>query len=258
MWCRTQSDFADRELTRDAFLGGAITACQPRVGFRSGSDSVLLAAFVQARSGQSVLDLGMGAGVVALCLARRVADLEIAGLELQPAYARLACRNAGENGFEFKVEVGDVLCPPPPIAQRSFDHVVMNPPYFRERDGLAAHDSGRETANRECQTLETWIDCAIRRLKPGGRLWMMQRTSRLPEILTAVAGRCGSTMAVPLQPKAGTDSQRILLSTRKGGRGEFRLASPLVLHEEHLDCHGKRGFMPRIENVLRSPRELGI
>ena len=62
-------------------------------GYRAGVDPVLLAASVPARAGQSVLDLGCGAGVAALCLAARVPGL-LAGLEVQPAYAALARRNA--------------------------------------------------------------------------------------------------------------------------------------------------------------------
>jgi tRNA1Val (adenine37-N6)-methyltransferase len=77
--------FAETELTRDGFLGGRLALLQPRDGYRAGTDPVLLAAFVPAREGESVLDLGCGAGTAALCLAARVPVLELHGLELQPA-----------------------------------------------------------------------------------------------------------------------------------------------------------------------------
>ena len=55
------------DLSRDAFLGGRITVWQPRTGFRSGMDAVFLAAAVPARAGDTVLDLGCGAGAAARC-----------------------------------------------------------------------------------------------------------------------------------------------------------------------------------------------
>ena len=86
----------DSGTTRDAFLGGKLRLRQPRRGYRAGIDPVLLAASVPARPGQSVLDLGCGAGAAALCLAARVGGLRLAGLERQADYAELARANAAE------------------------------------------------------------------------------------------------------------------------------------------------------------------
>ena len=44
-----------------------------------------------------------GAGAAALCLGTRVAGLHLTGLELQPAYADLARRNASRNGLKHAV-----------------------------------------------------------------------------------------------------------------------------------------------------------
>ncbi|MEL6934975.1 MAG: methyltransferase, partial [Pseudomonadota bacterium] len=77
----------------DAFLGGKLNIWQPVAGYRAGIDPVMLAASVQAETGQELLDLGCGVGVAALCAARRVDGLRITGLELQTPYADLARRN---------------------------------------------------------------------------------------------------------------------------------------------------------------------
>mgnify|MGYP003408994725 CR=1 FL=1 len=58
--------FAPEDLTDDKFLCGKLQLLQPRKGYRAATDPVLLAAAVPARSGQSVLDLGCGAGAAAL------------------------------------------------------------------------------------------------------------------------------------------------------------------------------------------------
>ena len=64
------------ELTRDAFLGGRLHLWQPVNGYRAGVDPVLLAASVNARAGQAVLELGCGGGTAMLCLGKRVSGLD--------------------------------------------------------------------------------------------------------------------------------------------------------------------------------------
>jgi tRNA1Val (adenine37-N6)-methyltransferase len=61
--------FADADLSDDKFLMGRLRLLQPLRGYRAATDPVLLAAACPATPGQSVLDLGCGAGAAALCLA---------------------------------------------------------------------------------------------------------------------------------------------------------------------------------------------
>ena len=46
----------------DGFLGGRLRIAQPVRGYRAGADAVMLAAACPARPGESVLELGCGAG----------------------------------------------------------------------------------------------------------------------------------------------------------------------------------------------------
>lgn len=220
-------------LREDLLLGGRVRLAQPLAGFRAGADSVLLAAAVPARAGEAVLDLGCGAFAAGLCLAARVPGLRLVGLELQPGYAALARANAALNSVAAEVIEGDLAVPPPAllaVAPGGFDHVLANPPFFPAA-GTPARDPGREVARREATPLAGWIDAALRRLRPGGRLTMIQRTERLPEILAALAGRAGDVTLLPLAARAGRPAGRVILWARKGGRGPFRLAAPFVLHE---------------------------
>jgi tRNA1(Val) A37 N6-methylase TrmN6 len=222
----------DEGLTRDGFLDGRLMLWQPRAGYRAAVDPVLLAAFVPALPGERVLDLGCGVGTAALCLGRRVAGLELHGLEIQPEYAALARRNAAENAIGLTVHEGDVARPPPELRTAGFDHVLMNPP-FHAPGSVASPVPGRDVAHRQgAAGLADWIDAGLRRLDPGGRLSVIHAPSALGEILAALAGRAGGVEILPVAPRRGLPARRILVSARKGRGGDLRLWPALTLHEE--------------------------
>lgn len=223
--------FPEAEITTDGFLGGRLKIAQPAEGYRAATDPVLLAAAVPAVAGQAVLELGCGAGVASLCLGHRVPGLTLAGLELQPAYAALARRNAAANGQDFTVHEGDLAAMPAALRALSFDHVIANPPYFGAGKGTPARDAGREAAQREATPLALWIDAGLRRLRPGGWLVLIQAAERLPHLVAALEDRAGSVTVLPIAPRAGRPAGRVILSARKGGRAPFRLLAPFILHE---------------------------
>lgn len=238
-------------LSCDAFLGGRLQILQPRQGYRAGVDPVLLAATVDARAGQSVLDLGCGVGVAALCLAARVPGLVLSGVEIQPAYAALARRNAQAAGLAFDVTDADLAALPAALRQRRFDHVIANPPYFQRAHSVAAADAGREVAMGEGTSLPDWVTVAARRVVDGGYVTFIQRAERLPELMAAMAARLGSLSLLPLIPRRGRAAQLVVLRGRKGGRAPFRLADSVLMH--HGARHERDGedYAPLIRAVLR-------
>lgn len=254
----TGSDPAAEGLTDDAFLGGRLRILQPRAGYRAGVDPVLLAAAVPARPEDTVLELGCGAGVAALCLGARVRGLRIAGVELQPAPAALARRNALRNGQAIEVVEADLRALPPGLRQRSFDHVLANPPYFDRRAGTAAADPGRDLALGGETPLADWIDAAARRLAPKGSFTMIQRIERLPEALAVAATRLGSVTVLPLAARPGRAAHLFILQARKGGRAPFRLAAPLLLHEGARHLRDGDDYTPGVTAILRDAAELGM
>ena len=185
-----------------------------------------------------MLELGCGAGTAALCLAARVPDLDLHGLELQPAYAGLARRNAAENRLSLSVHEGDLRQPPAGAARaRASTHVLANPPFHATADPAAA-DPGRDRSHREAETtLADWIAAGLRRLAPGGRLVMIQRTARLAEILSALSGRAGSVEILPVASFAGQPAARLLVRARKHRAAPLTLWNALTVHEGR----GQRG-----------------
>ena len=246
----------DSALSRDAFLGGLVQIWQPRRGYRAGIDPVLLAASVPAVAGQSVLELGCGVGVAALCLSARVPGLRLYGVEIQPEYAELALRNAVENDAALAVTQADLRALPDALRMQSFDHVIMNPPYFDRDTGTGSDDPGRNMALGGDTALADWLDVAARRLGPKGALTLIQRTDRLPEVLAALQGRLGSVAVLPLVPRVGAAAELFILQARKSGRAPFRFCAQLVLHEgiEHTPDGEK--YSSSVTDILRNAAAL--
>ncbi len=249
--------FDDHDLSRNDFLGGQLRLWQPVSGYRAGVDPVLLAASVPAISGQSVLELGCGAGAAILCLAARVPGLDLCGVELQPAYAELARRNATDNAFRVDVVQADLTALPAELKQRQFDLVIANPPYYRAGAHSSASDHGRKIALGEQTPLTEWFDVATRRLAPRGYLHMIQKADRLPDMLMACQRRLGSVEVLPLTARTGREAELVILRARKGGRASFRLHAPVILHVGDRHERDGESYSPEVSAVLRDGAALG-
>jgi tRNA1(Val) A37 N6-methylase TrmN6 len=129
--------------------------------------------------------------------------------------------------------------------------VIANPPYFLRNHGTPSKDSAREAAMGEAAPLAAWVEAAARRVAPRGFVTMIQRAERLPELLALFDRLLGSVQVLPLIPRAGRDSQLVLIRGRKGGRAGFRLHAGIVMHEG--DAHGgdRPDYTPAIHKVLR-------
>ncbi len=220
--------------TADSLLDGRIIFYQPAEGYRAAIDPVLLAAATPARAGESILELGSGAGAAALCLARRVPDCSITGREIDPALVMLARSNAAENGFGRRIEIvaGNVVAPPAALAGRLFDGVMLNPPFTVAGSGTSSPDPEKRRAHEESEAdLGAWLAAALRFLRDKGRITMIHRADRLDEVIAALRGKAGEITIVPLWPKVAAAAKRAIVRARKGVGGGARVLPGLVLHE---------------------------
>jgi tRNA1(Val) A37 N6-methylase TrmN6 len=212
---------------------------------------MLLAAATSVQPGDHVVDLGAGVGAAGLAVARRVADVSVVLVEIDPALAALASDNAVRNGFQGRVRslCLDVTGDPAAfasagLAPSSVDHVLMNPPFNAARNPSPdarrrlARDAGHDTLTR-------WLTAAARLLRPSGIVTLIWRADDLAAVIAALAHDFGTLAVLPVHPKPASPAIRVLVRAVKASRAPLMLLPGLIL----ADAEGKP--TPEAEAVLR-------
>ncbi|WP_236019746.1 tRNA1(Val) (adenine(37)-N6)-methyltransferase [Sabulicella rubraurantiaca] len=213
-------------MTEDTLLSGRVRLAQPRHGFRAAVDPVLLAAFVPARAGDAVLELGCGSGAAFLCLATRVPGITVTALERDASLAELATRNAAANGVAATVLTGDLRA----AALPEVAHGFANPPFWS--GGTPSPDAARRQASHEQAVLADWVSALGRAVRRRGTASLILPASRFAEAACHLRGAgFGAVVLCPLWPRAGVAAKRVLLRAVKGGRGPDVVLPGLALHE---------------------------
>lgn len=243
------------DVTDNAFLGGDLQILQPREGYRAAIDAVCLAAAVQAKPGDRALDVGIGVGVTGLCLSRRVGNIDLVGLEIQPDLADLAIQNASRNGIEnVQVITGDIMAPPPELEPESFDHVLTNPPFYDFHKAISPPNEGKSRAHMHggFEFVGQWIETSIGFLKPKGSLTLVHPAEFLGDLLMHLSGSLGDIVVYPLWPGNGKPAKRIIVSGQKDTSGALRLLPGLRLHAP------PKRYAPEADEVLREGKGISF
>jgi tRNA1(Val) A37 N6-methylase TrmN6 len=231
----------------ETFLDGKVKVAQPETGFRSGLDAVMLAAAIPGAAGQTVLELGAGAGTASLCLAARVPGLSITGVEREESLVTLARDNAAANNAGCIFVAADIFALSTEL-KRDFDHVFANPPFHGE--GQVSPDETRAAALMDGGQLGDWLRLGLQRTVSGGFFTAILRADRLNEALAALPAKGVSVF--PLWPRSGVASKRVIVQVRKGSRSPFSLLPGLVLHRQD------GSWTPEAEAVLRRGSALAL
>jgi tRNA1Val (adenine37-N6)-methyltransferase len=221
----------DDGITHDTLLRGRVKLLQPRHGFRSSLDPILLASFVATPFGR-FLDLGCATGALAFLLLNKDPAATGVGVEIQPRLADLAVRGRDTNGFANRLEVlkADVRSPGL-LPARAFDLIATNPPFRPLGTGVLSPLSEKAMANHEVTlALTEWLDIALGALAADGRLAVVFPFDRQKELRAGLQARgLFVRRSRAVVPEAGQPPNRILIEAR-AGNAEEHIEPPLVVH----------------------------
>lgn len=225
----------------DLQRGDGLCIIQDPSLFCFGMDAVLLSAYVRMKGARRGLDLGCGNGIIPLLLSDRTDCASLTGLEIQPASADLAVRSVALNGLQDRISIvqGDIREADRIFAAASFDFITCNPPYRLLGSGRVSGGSPDGTDPRAIArheilcTFDDVVLAAKKLLRTGGRLYLVHRPLRLPELFTklCLAGIEPKRMRL-VHPRTGQPPNMVLLDCVKGGAPELRVDPPLFVYGE--------------------------
>lgn len=239
--------------TVDAFHRGDFYLVQPKGrGHRSGLDAMLLASLVPDAAKGRLADLGAGAGAAGFAVASRLSALEVTLVERAPEMVEFARRSIAlpQNAHlapRLHLTSADIASSAADrkaagLADNSFQHVVMNPPFNDARSNTTP-DPLRAQAHAAHQGLfEDWIKCAAAICAASGQLALIARPQSLQEILHACQNRFGGLEVTPVHPKSNEPALRILVTGVKGSRASLCLRSQVTIHKD-----GSRDFSSQVD-----------
>ncbi len=215
--------------TTDTFYHGKVIIKQLKKGYRFAVDSPILADFLP-RSTRPALEIGCGAGVIALLALQRKKFPAVTGIEIQEPLYRLAVDNAAANGQSgrFRVIHGDFNRIRAGI--NNVHTVFCNPPFFKAGQGRVSPDPTIRLARFEIAlNLADLLSGCSAILAPRGRLCLIFPFARQSELLAAAAAHgLRAARLRSVQPFADSTPDRFLVQLQKT-RGRCRHEEPLVL-----------------------------
>lgn len=204
--------------------------------FCFGMDAVLLTGFAHAGSGDVLLDLGTGTGIIPILMEAKYHCSHLTGLEIQADSADMAERSVALNGLSDKIDIvtGDIREADRIFKSASFDCITCNPPYMIGKHGIANPEAPKAIARHEI--LCTFEDVAVQAaklLKPGGHFFLVHRPFRLAEIMvTLVRCKLEPKRMQFVYPYVDREPNMVLLEAVRGGRPRMTVEKPLVIFQE--------------------------
>ncbi len=203
--------------------------------FCFGMDAVLLSGFAKVKKGESVLDLGTGTGILPILLDAKTVGGHFTGLEIQPESADMARRSVILNNRQDKIDIvtGDIKNALNIFGTASFDVIVTNPPYMNQNHGITNPESPKAIARHELLcSLEDVIRQTGSLLKVNGRMYMVHRPFRLPDIMELM-NECGIEPKKMrfVHPYVDREPSMVLIEGVRGGNRRLTVEKPLVIYD---------------------------
>ncbi len=222
-----------------------ITICQHKDGYRFSVDSLLLFSFINFPRAEEIIDLGAGAGIIGILLAKKYPDSRVMLLELQDNLTKLAERNIELNGLCERVrvieaDIRDIFTLKKQAEDgigfkylnSRYDLAVSNPPFRKLKTGLLSRGHEKAIARHEIMlSLKDLIKASNYFLRYHGRLCIIHLPERLSEIITFMRQH-------DLEPRRlrfvhsnlYSGAKMVLIEAVKGGKPDLKIEKPFFIY----------------------------
>ncbi|MBM3309145.1 MAG: methyltransferase [Candidatus Altiarchaeales archaeon] len=163
--------------------------------YQPAEDSHLLADNLDVQKGESVLDVGVGSGIIALTAAEKA--LKVVGVDVNPNAVKLACKNARINkihNVEFRQS--NLF----ENVNGKFDLITFNPPYLPVCEKGVLRDSWSGGVNG-LEVVWRFLKDVKKHLKPGGRILLVVSSLNGLNNIEGMLAKKGLSFAVKAECK---------------------------------------------------------
>jgi tRNA1Val (adenine37-N6)-methyltransferase len=221
-------------ITEDTFFNGKLKVYQYKNGYRYSIDSVLLADNIKPFTGDKIVELGIGCGIISLIIAFKNKDIKIFGIEIQKELYDIAALNVKKNGMEdiIKIFNEDFKTVNQDIFSSEADIVFSNPPYRKIGSGRLNENGQKAKARHEINAdINDVVFAAKRLLKRGGKFSIVYPAERLPDIIYTMRHfKIEPKLLQTVHSTANDEAKLILITGIKNGRPGMKISAPYVFN----------------------------
>lgn len=225
---------ASNERLDDLMTENGLKIIQSREVFSFSLDAVLLSRFANIPKRGKIVDLCTGNGVIPMLLSTRT-KAQIDAVEIQPRLADMARRSIEMNGLQEQIQVieQDLRVYAKEAGNGVYDAVTVNPPYMPVTAGDQNENEHYAIARHEIHcTLNDVMQASARLVRPGGKVAMVHRPSRLLDIVeTMRKWKLEPKRVQFVYPHANAEANMILIEAMRDGKPDIKLLPPIMVYE---------------------------
>lgn len=205
---------------------------QSTKSFCFGTDSVLLSGFTKVNSGDKLVDLGAGSGVLSILIYART-QCSVTAIEIDAEQCSRLERSVELNHISDKVKVinADYLKLDFNSNNGIFSAAVCNPPYFRADCGKRSKTAG--ATHETIADIDSIAQAASKLLKFGGKFFICFPVQRLAEAIVAMSNASLEVKRIrPVCSRKDKPPYLCLIEAKKGAKPGMIFENSLVIYDE--------------------------
>jgi tRNA1Val (adenine37-N6)-methyltransferase len=226
-------EFVRTDESLDILCNDKLRLLQKKKGYRFSMDPFLLAGFIRLKKHERVLDVGTGCGIIPIYMTKKGSRNRFVGIEIQEELYDLAVRNKELNDCP-NVELlhGDVRKESRKLG--TFQAIISNPPYIKEKTGRTCPGYSRHVARCESMLqLTELISSASSLLSTHGRLYLIYPAKRLAELINNARSCNLEPKRVRLVHSRPSEPATLCLTEcMKGGGTGLLVEPPLYIYQK--------------------------